>query len=102
MLDNWRALTAFMRTAKAPLDNNICERALKTAILHRKNSLFFKSEHGARTADIYMSLIYTCEQAGVNSFDYLVALMDNAEQVQEDPAAWLPWNYTTALATKAE
>ncbi|MGD0222395.1 MAG: transposase [Terriglobia bacterium] len=31
----------------APLDNNICERALKKAILHRKNSLFYKTRNGA-------------------------------------------------------
>ena len=35
-----------LKGEKAPLDNNVCERALKMAILHR-NSLFYKTEHGA-------------------------------------------------------
>lgn len=35
MLRHWEKLTLFLRTAGAPLDNNICERALKKAILHR-------------------------------------------------------------------
>jgi hypothetical protein len=33
MLNHWKPLTAFLRVRNAPLDNNICERALKKAIL---------------------------------------------------------------------
>ncbi len=79
-------------------DNNICERALKKAILHRKNSLFYKSEHGAAVGDMFMSLIYTCEQAGVSPFDYLTALQDYAGQVEANPSEWMPWNFSAALA----
>ena len=43
MLRHWQALTLFLRVAGAPLDNNICERALKMAIRHRKNSLFYRT-----------------------------------------------------------
>ena len=46
MLNNWSALTLFLRKAGAPLDNNICERALKRAIRHRKNSMFYKTPKG--------------------------------------------------------
>jgi transposase-like protein len=45
----------------APLDNNLWERALKKAILHRRNAYFYKTDHGARTGDLFMSLIHTCE-----------------------------------------
>ena len=44
MLKHWKKLTLFLRQAGAPLDNNLCERVLKRAILHRKNSLFFKTQ----------------------------------------------------------
>ncbi len=98
MLNHWEELTAFLRIAGAPLDNNICERALKKAILHRKNSLFYKSEHGAAVGDMFMSLIYTCEQARVSPFDYLKALQDHAGQVEATPQEWMPWNFTAALA----
>ena len=47
LLRRWDSLTLFLRKAGAPLDNNLCERALKKAILHRKNSLFFKTRNGA-------------------------------------------------------
>jgi transposase len=98
MLNHWENLTAFLRIPGAPLDNNICERALKKAILHRKNSLFFKSERGAAVADMFMSLIYTCEQAGASPFDYLKALQDHTEQVETNPSVWMPWNFSTPPA----
>ena len=47
LLRHWKGLTAFLREAGAPLDNNICERALKRAVLHRKNALFYRTLHGA-------------------------------------------------------
>jgi hypothetical protein len=46
MLNHREALTLFLRDPGAPLDNNICEQALKKTILHRKNALFYKTEHG--------------------------------------------------------
>jgi transposase len=58
---HWRKLTLFLRQPGAPLDNNIAERALKKAILHRKNALFYKTMNGARVGDLFMSLIHTCE-----------------------------------------
>ncbi|MCP4896036.1 MAG: transposase, partial [bacterium] len=50
MLKRWDKLTLFLRKSGAPLDNNICERALKKVVLHRKNALFYKTEKGARVA----------------------------------------------------
>jgi transposase len=97
MLNHWQELTAFLRIPNAPLDNNICERALKKAILHRKNSLFFKSDNGAAMGDMYMSLIHTCELAGVSAFDYIKTLHDNSDSVRANPENWMPWNYTMAL-----
>ena len=98
MRKHWQELTLFLRVPGAPLDNNICERVLKKAILHRKNALFYKTENGARVGDIFMSLIHTSELCEVNAFDYLVALQRHADVVEKNPAAWMPWNYTEALA----
>lgn len=96
LLRHWEKLTLFLRVAGAPLDNNLCERALKKAILHRKNALFFKTENGAHVGDLYMSLILTCQFCGANPFDYLTELERRAEQVALAPQNWLPWNYQTA------
>ena len=100
MLNHWEKLTLFLRQAGAPLDNNVCERALKKAILHRKNSLFYKTANGARVGDLFMSLIYTCELNAVNPFDYLTQLQEHAEQVAAEPQRWLPWNYREAVTTR--
>ena len=99
MLNHWPALTLFLRVPKAPLDNNICERALKKAILHRKNALFYKTENGARVGDLFMSLIHTCNLAGVNPFDYLTVLQKNCADLAQYPEKWLPWNYNNPSAS---
>ncbi|HTI49890.1 MAG TPA: IS66 family transposase [Planctomycetaceae bacterium] len=95
---HWDKLTLFLRQAGAPLDNNVVERALKKAILHRKNALFYKTQNGASTGDLYMSLIHTCELNDVNPFDYLTAVQQHADQVAAAPDRWLPWNYRDALS----
>jgi len=97
MRKHWRKLTRFLFVAGAPLQNNICERMLKRAICHRKNSLFYKTQNGARVGDIYMSIIATCHLADANPFDYLTQIQRHAAKVAEDPAKWMPWNYRDAL-----
>jgi len=101
LLNHWARLTLFLQRAGAPLDNNIAERSLKKAILHRKNSLFYKTRNGAQMGDLYMSLIHTCELNGANPFDYLTELQRHAEQVRQAPAEWMPWNYRERLAPAA-
>jgi hypothetical protein len=98
---HWEKLTLFLRVPGAPLDNNLCERALKKAILHRKNALFYKTQNGAAVGDLYMSLIYTCELCGANPFEYLTELQRHAEEVATAPARWLPWNYREMLSAAA-
>jgi transposase len=96
MQNHWKPLTLFLRVPNAPLDNNLCEQVLKRAILHRKNSLFFKTQRGAYVGDLFMSLIHTCSFAKANPFDYLTALQQHASQVRQNPKNWMPWNYTKA------
>jgi hypothetical protein len=97
-LRHWKGLTAFLRDAGAPLDNNICERALKRAVLHRKNALFYRTLHGSEVGDLFMSLIHTCELCGANPFDYLSELQRRAAELPISPSAWMPWNYRDHLA----
>jgi len=98
LLRHWRALTLFLREAGAPLDNNIVERALKRAVLHRKNALFYRTLHGAQVGDLFMSLIHTCQLCGANSFEYLIELERHAAELASHPADWMPWNYRDTLA----
>jgi len=93
MLKHWQKLTRFLQIPGAPLDNNICERALKYAILHRKNALFYKTQRGAYVGDLFMSLIHTCQLAGINPLNYLTWLLKNAQNLEKSPESYMPWNY---------
>jgi hypothetical protein len=95
LLKHWEKLTLFLRQPGAPLDNNICERALKKAILHRKNALFYKTCNGAHVGDVFMSLIYSCQLCGADPFDYLTELQRHAEDLAARPEDWMPWNYSS-------
>jgi hypothetical protein len=97
MTKHWSKLTLFLQVPGAPLDNNAVERAIKKAILHRRNSLFYKTENGARVGDTYMSLIYTAELHGINPFRYLVALQKHHDEVARNPSVWMPWNYENTM-----
>jgi hypothetical protein len=98
MLNHWPKLTRFLSVPGAPLDNNVCEQALKRAILHRKNSLFYKNMHGAYIGDIFMSLIHTCNIMNINPFNYLVAIQKYSSEVFRNPSRWMPWNFMKIMA----
>lgn len=100
LLRHWEKLTLFLRVAGAPLDNNLCERALKRSILHRKNALFYKTQRGAHVGDVFMSLIHTCELCGANPFAYLTQLARHACEAAGQPQNWMPWNYRGTLEGK--
>jgi hypothetical protein len=97
MQNRWTKLTQFLRIAGAPLDNNATERILKMAILHRKNSLFYKTQRGADVGDLFMSLIQTCRANAVNPFDYMLAVVRNAQAAKTAPGQWMPWNYKSNI-----
>lgn len=96
--NHWEGLTLFLRVEGVPLTNNITERALKRAIVHRRNSLFYKTLNGAKVGDVFMSLIYTAELNAVNPFEYLVALLRHPLELTERPGEWMPWNFHSTLA----
>jgi transposase len=98
LLNHWTKLTLFLSQPSAPLDNTIVERALKKAILNRRNALFYKSLNGAHTGDLFMSLIHTCELNRANPFDYLTELLRHSAELSTDPSEWMPWNYRETLA----
>lgn len=98
LLKHWEKLTRFLTVVGAPIDNNICERALKHAVLHRKNAYHYKTLHGAAVGDLFMSLIHTCELSGENPLDYLTTLLAHGPELRKAPTGWLPWNYRKSLA----
>ncbi len=98
MQARWAELTQFLRVPGAPIDNNQAERILKMGILHRKNSLFYRTQRGAAVGDLFMSLVQTCRSNNVNPFDYMLSVVRNAARAKSNPESWMPWNFHTALA----
>lgn len=90
---HYKELTLFLRLPGVPIDNTILERLLKTAILNRKNSYFYKTQFGAFIGDMMMSLIQTCRSSGINPQRYLQVLQENKDWVKKSPEQWLPWNF---------
>lgn len=97
LLRHWQPLTRFLQVEGAPIDNSLCEQAIKVAIRHRRSSLFYKTQRGAKVGDCMMSLIHTAAKSQVNIFDYLNALQRFANLVKAQPSQWLPWNYQKTL-----
>jgi len=91
--NHWKGLTRFLSHPGISLDNNTVERALKKFVQWRKNSLFFKTEHGAAVSGILLSLIESCRLNGGNPWEYLLVLMRHKDEARRNPAAYLPWNY---------
>jgi len=101
LLDRWETLTRFLRVPGAPLDNNETERLLKSSILHRKNSLHYKTQRGADVGDAFMTVIETCRANGENPFDFILAVTRNSEAARADPGKWMPWTYRESLIAAA-
>ncbi len=93
MQRHWYKLTRFLSVAGAPICNNIIERALKIAIMNRKNAMFYRTCYSAQIGGMLTSIIYTCELNNINAYDYLIVLQTHAASIQANPREWLPWNY---------
>ena len=92
-LNNKTGLTRFLKIKGAPLDNNKSERALKSVILQRKNSLFFKTKNSAEILSGLSGIVRTCEANGINGFAYLNWVQANWVKVRKDASNYLPWKY---------
>lgn len=98
-LNHFNKLSAFCHIEGAPVCNNLSERMLKSIILHRKNSLFFKTQLGATVADILTSILFTAKENDLNSVEYLRDLLIHQNLWKQNPKDWLPWNYLNTIAS---
>jgi hypothetical protein len=93
LMNHWANLINFCFHPGAPLDNNLAERLQKIIILVRKNSLFFKTMHGATVGCMLVGLLATVKMNKGNPFEYIVALIENSRQPKVFPAvAFMPWS----------
>lgn len=74
-INQYQALRKFLEDGRLPLDNNDCERELRTVAVGRKNYLFAGSDAAARRSAVFYSLLGTCKHAGVEPWAYLRDVM---------------------------
>jgi hypothetical protein len=96
-INNKEGLTQFLRVGVVSLDNNWAERALRTIILQRKNSLFFKTRNSAEVHSGMYSIVKTCGENGINAFKYLNWLQDNNTKAKKDPKSYMPFAYANYI-----
>jgi transposase len=70
-LNHWTGLTHFLTDLTVPLTNNDAERALRHAVVGRKNFLGSQTINGADTAATLYTVIETCKKNSTNPTEYL-------------------------------
>lgn len=70
------ALLEFLRDGRVPIDNNVCERAIRPIAIGRRNWLFSGSVEGAEGAAIMYTLIESAKASGVDPLGYLEAVLE--------------------------
>jgi transposase len=93
-LNNWDALSEFLKSEQIPLDNNQSEAALRIVALSRKNSLFVGHDEAGENLARVLTIGTTCEMAGVNPLEYLTDILLRIQTWPADrvaellPASW--------------
>ena len=96
-LRHFDKLTLFCKEPGALIDNNRMEEKIKIPIRGRKTAHFYKTAIGAQVANVIISVIATADNAGVNIYEYIIALQQNQKIIRDEPYNWLPWNYQDTL-----
>jgi len=69
-LNQRRALCRYVEDGRLRPDNNLAENAIRPVALGRKNWMFVGSERGGRAAALYLSLVQSCKNCGINPWEY--------------------------------
>jgi hypothetical protein len=92
----WPKLIRYVENGAWPIDNNLCENAIRPFVVGRRNWLFADTVAGANASANIYSLIETCKANGVDTYRYLVALFKALPlaTTAEDYEQLLPWHLT--------
>lgn len=69
---------------RPPLDNNLCERAIKTVVMGRKSWLFAGSRMAGERAAQIMSLLETAKRNGLEPHSWLKDVLNRLPSWPED------------------
>jgi transposase len=95
MKNHWAGLTVFVEQPWLALDNNAAERAIRPAVVGRKNFYGSGSQWSGHLAATMYSVLMTARLWGLNArtwlSQYLHACADNGNRAPEDLTPFLPW-----------
>ena len=94
----WPKLVRYADDGRYPIDNNVCENAIRPFVVGRRNWLFADTVAGANASANLYSLLQTCLVNGIDGYRYLTALLVELPKANtvEDYEALLPWRLLTA------
>lgn len=69
-LNQRKALCRYLEDGRLRPDNNLAENAIRPVAIGRKNWLFVGSERGGRAAALFMGLVKSCKDNGINPWEY--------------------------------
>lgn len=87
---NWNDLLKYRNDGHYTIDNMLAERAVRPFTVKRKNSLFFSSEDGIKSALKYHMLIETCKNVGLNVKEYFTYVFRKLIEGEKDYEKLLP------------
>ena len=89
----WPKLIRFADNGTWPIDNNLCENAIRPFVIGRRNWLFADTVAGANASANLYSLVETCKANGIDPYAYLVNLFRKLPVAlsADDFEALLPW-----------
>lgn len=89
----WPKLVRYVENCNWPIDNNLCENAIRPFVVGRKGWLFSDTVGGATASANLYSIIETCKANGVDPYTYLVELLRALPlaTTADDYEALLPW-----------
>lgn len=94
LLNVWRRLLRYTERGDLPIDNNVCENAIRPFVVGRKAWMFSDTPAGARASALVYSLIETAKANGREPYAWLCLVLERlplAKTVAEIEAL-LPWN----------
>ena len=97
-LNRWYELTRFLEDGRIEISNNLVENCIRPLAIGRKNWMFAGSPDAAGRMAILFTIISTCKQLRINSFQYLShALSEIPGRMNHDIDDLLPWNWKPQL-----
>lgn len=96
----WPKLSRYVENGAWPIDNNLCENAIRPFVIGRRHWLFADTVAGTHASANLYSLIETCKTHRIDPYGYLVSLFRRlpAAKSVDDFEALLPWRLAVPVA----